>query len=38
LKIFDPNYCKLDTSYHFKRSLFTRKNLWDNKKKKIIFR
>ena len=27
LKIFDPNYCKLDRSYNFKRSLFTRKNL-----------
>jgi len=27
LKTFDPNYCKLDGSYNFKRSFFTRKNL-----------
>ena len=28
LKIFDPNYCKLDTFYNFKKSFFMRKNLW----------
>ena len=38
LKIFDPNYCKLDISYNFKRSFFTRKILRGMEKKKIIFR
>ena len=37
LKIFDPNYCKLDAFYNFKESFSMRKNLWQIKKKKIIF-
>ena len=27
LKIFDPNYCKLNAIYNFKKSFFTRKSL-----------
>ena len=27
LKIFDPNYCKLNTFYNFKKGFFLRKNL-----------
>ena len=37
LKIFDPNYCKLNTFYSFKKSFFLRKNLWQIEKKKIAF-
>lgn len=37
LKIFDPNCCKLNASYNFKKSFFTRKNLWQMEKKKIAF-